>query len=339
MPNTDKSKANIQKKRLGRGLGSLLSTDVNDFGEEDTQNKQVTKEKSPDKEIKKQEKTQTQSQQAPVPEPQTNQDPSGRIWNLPIEKVIPNQTQPRKDFEKEPLEELSQSIKEQGVLQPITVRKVKDKYEIIAGERRWRACQMAGLHGIPAVIKDVDDQRSMELALIENLQREDLNPVEEAMGYQFLIDEYTLSQQDLAKKVGRSRSSITNALRILVLPRDVKQMIRQGLLSLGHAKVLLGLEDHKLQVKLGRKCVQKRLSVRALEQEVKRIQNPSVSAPSELSVREKMAHKLSDELQKVMGTKVKMKYKKGKGQVQISFYNDEELSSICERIKDAWLDH
>ncbi len=338
MPSTDKAKVNNQKKRLGRGLGSLLSTDINDFGDKSqTDSEPVKKEAKTEPKI---EKTEAKKEiTSPVPEAKESKDQTGRIWNLPIEKVVPNQTQPRKDFEKEPLQELAQSIKEQGVLQPITVRKLKDKYEIIAGERRWRASQIVGLHGIPAIIKDVDDQRSMELALIENLQREDLNAVEEAMGYQFLVDEYNLSQQDLAKKVGKSRSSITNSLRILVLPRDVKQMIRQGLLSLGHAKVLLGLEDSQKQVKLARKCVQKKLSVRALENEIKKKDNFGEGAVAERSEREKMAFQLSDELQKLIGTKVKMKYKKGKGQIQISFYSDSELNTITERIKDAWLDH
>lgn len=332
MPSTDKPKANTQKKRLGRGLGSLLSTDMNDFQEVSTQAPPVAN--------KNDEKKVIEEKPEPVPvskqEVQPPKDQMGRIWNLPIEKVIPNQTQPRKDFDPEPLQELANSIKEQGVLQPITVRKVKDNYEIIAGERRWRASQLVGLHGIPAIIKDVGDQRSMELALIENLQREDLNAVEEAMGYQFLIDEYNLSQQDLAKKVGKSRSTVTNSLRILVLPRDVKQMVRQGVLSLGHAKVLLGAEDSKLQVKLARKCVQKKLSVRALEQEIKKNSSSNTSSYSELSEREKAALKLSDELQRVMGTKVKMKYKAGKGQIQISFYSDDELSNISEKIKEAW---
>lgn len=373
MPTTN-AKGNQSKKRLGRGLGSLLTTDVDDFEATEVSKapsksfqkptpksetkpvqsaKQSLKVKTEEKKSapsveqftvknieKSNAKTPTSVQKSsPVPEMANKTvglDQLGRIWSLAIEKIIPNQTQPRKDFHKEPLEELSSSIKEQGVLQPITVRKVGEKYEIIAGERRWRASQLAGLQEVPAIIKEVDDQKSMELALIENLQREDLNTIEEAMGYQLLIDEYDLSQQELAQKVGKSRSAITNALRVLTLPRDVRQMLRQGLLSLGHAKVLLGVEDIKMQIKLARKAVQKKLSVRALEKEILKLKRAKSDDIDDLDVSERLARGLAEDLQKMLGTKVNIKYKKGKGRLEIAFYSDDELSQFCEKMKNNW---
>jgi ParB family chromosome partitioning protein len=330
MPSTDKAKSTAQKKRLGRGLGSLLSTDVGDFDKE-APKKQA---EGPKEQLKS---TPERTPTNPVPGKTVSReiDPGLRIWNLAIEKIAPNSTQPRKDFMKEPLDELSQSIKEQGVLQPITVRKKGDRYEIIAGERRWRASQAAGLQQIPAIIKNVDDQKSMELALIENLQREDLNPVEEAMGYQLLIDDYSLSQQDLATRVGKSRSAVTNSLRVLTLPRDVRQMLRQGLISVGHAKVLLGVEDVKKQIALAKKVVQKKLSVRALEKELRRKTTKTSADIEGLSVSDRLVSNLAAELQKSLGTRVKISYKDGKGRIEIAFYSDDELSSLCEKIKNA----
>lgn len=326
-----------QKKRLGRGLGSLLSTDAADFDESPrTESKKAPTTSAQKQPIKAQEKTHEKTQ--PVPQKQSLNreiDPSLRVWSLAVEKIIPNSTQPRKDFLKEPLEELAKSIKEQGVIQPITVRKKGEEYEIIAGERRWRASQLAGLQEVPAIVKEVDDQKSMELALIENLQREDLNAVEEAMGYQLLIDDYELSQQELATKVGKSRSSITNSLRVLTLPRDVRQMLRQGLLSLGHAKVLLGVEDVKNQVTLAKRAIQKKLSVRALEKEVKKLTSKKSRDINGLDVSERLANGLATDLQKILGTKVQIKYANGKGKIEISYYSDEELSGLCEKIKNS----
>ncbi len=350
MPSFDSQKSNSGKKRLGRGLGSLLETSASDF--EDTK-APAAKDATPDRLEKESRKLaakaetpsaqQTKPKQntektTPVPEKSSvNSDlePGMRVWSLAVEKVVPNQTQPRKDFLKEPLAELAQSIKEQGVLQPITVRKKGDKYEIIAGERRWRASQIAGLQEVPAIVRDVGDQKSMELALIENLQRENLNPVEEAMGYQLLIDDYELSQQELASKVGKSRSSVTNSLRVLTLPRDVRQMLRQGLISVGHAKVLLGVEDIKAQTNLARQAVQKKLSVRALEKEVNKSKRSKASDINGLDVSERLAKGLATDLQKALGTKVQIQYQGGKGKIQISFYSDDELSSLCDKIKNS----
>ena len=334
MPSSEKQKQSGGKKRLGRGLGSLLSTGASDFDDP------VRPQKGGADPFKKEDLKKVKSQKfQPVPEKKSETDKIelfGKVLSLAIEKITPNQTQPRKDFVKEPLEELAQSIREQGVIQPITVRKSGEKYEIVAGERRWRASQIAGLKEVPAILRNIDDQKSMELALIENLQREDLNPIEEAMGYQLLIDDYSLSQQEVAKKVGKSRSSVTNSLRILTLPQDVRQMLRQGLVSLGHGKVLLGLQDSRAQTSLAKKARQKKLSVRALEKEVLRLKNPNSSNINELDVSQRLAKGLAGELQKILGTKVQIKYANGKGKVEVSFYSDEELSNFCEKIKNKW---
>lgn len=344
------------KKRLGRGLGSLLSTGADEFDNVPTRPSMPPVKESLKENIEKKETLEATVEavekvlSAPVPaqppvevalvleKPNNinNIDSSMRIWSLAIEKVFPNPSQPRKDFLKEPLDELSQSIREQGVLQPITVRKSGEKYEIIAGERRWRASQLAGLQEIPAIIKDVDNQKSMELALIENLQRENLNSIEEALGYQSLIEEYDLSQQDVAKKVGKSRTAVTNALRVLALPRDVREMLRQGLISFGHAKVLLAVDDGKAQVNLAKKVLAKQLSVRALEKEILKVKGGSTgNFSTEESIYDRQAQKVGEELQKALGTKVDITYNKGKGTVSIAFYSDEELSNLSEKIKNG----
>ena len=330
MPEAGKSKNSQNKKGLGRGLGSLLASDAEGFKKESpTEAKKVLADKKPTSPPAKSAKPQAVQEKSKEVKPLDDKD---RIWSLAIDKIFPNKKQPRKDFEKEPLQELAQSIKEQGLLQPITVRKKGENFEIIAGERRWRACQLAGLHSVPTIIKEVSDQKSMELALIENIQRENLNPVEEALAYQLLIDEHELSQQDLAQKVGKNRSTITNSLRVLTLPKEVRDTLRTGELSLGHAKVLLGIADPKLQIRLAKKTIQKKLSVRALEKEIKKSSSQD-SQLGELNVSERLVQGLASDLQKALGTKVNIVYKAGKGRLEISYYSDEDLTRICEKIK------
>ena len=354
MPNTsqDKSnqtKSNQNKKRLGRGLGSLLTTHPNEFDQNSSSaftpspSAKATPPQSAPKPPVEVKKTQEEVRKDPVTEPAVLDKPSknegmadsARVWSMAIEKVFPNKSQPRKDFNKEPLEELAQSIRSQGVLQPITVRQKDSGYEIIAGERRWRASQLAGLQEVPIIVRNVDDQKVMELALIENLQREDLNPLEEAMGFQQLIEEYELTQADLAQKVGKSRSSITNALRILSLPNDVRQMLREGTLSIRHPKVMLSIQDPSRQKDLAKKSVTRQWSVRALEKELKTSGNSASDSFEKLDVREKMAQQLIEQVQRAIGTKVGLRYKNGKGRIEIHFYSDEELSSHCEKLKES----
>jgi len=380
MPSFDKNKQNSQKKaRLGRGLGSLLSTDMHDFEEskaKKTNNQKPSKPKQkaiptaspveqssssdksvvtrPAQSVDKSSDKVVSNQKPPVvkeeplvtakvvdtPKEELSVEGTSndfkRIWDLGIDKVQPNKRQPRKDFEKEPLQELANSIKEQGILQPITVRKTGETFEIIAGERRWRAAQIAGLHKVPVIIKDVSDQKVMELALIENIQRENLNPVEEAIAYQQLIEDYEMSQAEVAQKVGKNRTTITNSLRVLTLPKEVKRALRSHEISVGHAKVLLSVEDPADQVRFLKNVINQKLSVRALEKEVRKKPSESGSFDT-LDVSERLAKSLSADLQKTLGTKVQIKYKNGKGRIEISFYSDDELTSISEKVKEAWL--
>ncbi len=353
MPNfkIKEEKKSNSKKGLGRGLGSLLPTESFYFEDSPVDHKPFS---SPEKKTSSVDSFQGSPEQQkaatglskPSKKFLSNYKKlsdnnslydSGRVLNLAIEKIIPNPTQPRKNFLRESLEELSLSIKEQGVLQPITVRKRGDRFEIIAGERRWRASQMAGLKEVPAILKgDVNNQVSMELALVENLQREDLNILEEAMGYQLLLDDYHLSQKKLALKLGKKRSSIANALRILVLPEDVQSMLRQGTLSLGHAKVLLSISDLKKQSQLAKKTLAKKLSVRALEREIRKEKAKNNKPVEQQKANVGWALELADSLQKILGTKVDIQHGKDKSQMNIIFYSDEALSQFCEKIKNHW---
>ena len=264
-----------------------------------------------------------------------------RIWNIPIEKIVPGAHQPRKAFEKAHLEELAQSIREHGVLQPLLVRRRSDgKYELIAGERRWRASQLAGLLDLPAIVKNFEDRQSAEVALIENIQREDLNPIEEAQALQRLVKDFGLTQQELAARIGKERATIANSLRLLSLPTEVLEMVAQRQISSGHAKVLLSLEEAETQVELSRQIQEKKLSVRQLEALVKKAQKGKLHS-SRLDGVEKisddmparLAASLAEELQKRLGTKVQIDYSQGKGKISLHFFSDEELTRLYEKLK------
>ena len=260
-----------------------------------------------------------------------------RIWSLPIEKLAPNPKQPRQIFEKEPLQELAGSIKEKGIIQPLLVRKLaEDKFEIIAGERRWRAAQLAGLKEVPALIKESEDQEVLELALIENIQRENLNAVEEAEAYDYLIKKYNLTQQDLAQKVGKDRATVANMLRILQLQPGVRLMVSKGELSLGQAKVLLSVQDGKLQEELAVRCKDESLSVRALEKLVVKAKAPVEPEKVTEDPRALAAKNLGEELQKLLGSKVVLDYDQGKGRITIHYYSDQELNQIVDTLRDSW---
>lgn len=259
-----------------------------------------------------------------------------RIWQIPIEKLFPNPNQPRQVFEKEPLEELANSIKEKGIIQPLLVRKSEDDtFEIIAGERRWRAAQIAGLKEVPALLKQSEDQDALEIALIENIQRENLNPVEESEAYDYLMKKYNLTQQELAQKVGKDRATVANMLRILNLQPGVRQMVSRGEISLGQAKVLLSVSDGKAQEQLAEKAKNENLSVRALEKLVAKAKEPA-QKEEPLDVRTKAALTLGEELQKLIGSKVQLDYDKGKGKIVIHFYSDQELNQIADTLRDSW---
>jgi ParB family chromosome partitioning protein len=254
------------------------------------------------------------------------------FMQCPIEKITPNPYQPRKIFDETALAELTSSVKEKGVLQPLIVRSVgNDSYELIAGERRWRAAQKAGLKEVPVVLKEVSDRESLEIAIIENIQRAELNPVEEAEGYRRLMDEFSYTQEELAGKVGKERATISNHLRILKLPEEVKKDIADGLLSLGHAKALLGLEKRGEIIEAKKAVIKKGLSVREAEALVKKVRQGSQKKKSAVKIDKDLAG-LEERLTRHFGTKIRIARSGGKGKVEINFYSDEELDSLIEII-------
>ena len=253
-------------------------------------------------------------------------DVGGPVSTLPLREIEPDKDQPRKDFDEQALSELADSIARHGLLQPIAVRAAAGgAYKIIAGERRWRAARLAGLSEVPVVIKDVTDAEAMELALIENLQREDLDPVEEAMGYRQLMERCELTQEQTAQKIGKSRSAIANSLRLLNLPDDVLAFLKEGKLSTGHAKVLLGLPDAALQTKAAEAVVGQNLNVRQTEALCKKLVKPE-KPPKPQPLRPALAGEVEYALREVLGSEVKVDYKNGQGSLTVHFYSDEQLS-------------
>ena len=251
---------------------------------------------------------------------------------LPIHKVEPNKNQPRQDFDEVELEELSESIRTHGVIQPLTVRELPSGYyQIIAGERRWRASRMAGLSEIPAVIIEADDKKAMELALIENLQRQDLNCVEEALGYQALISEYGLTQEEAASRVGKSRPAVANALRLLSLSGDVLDKLRAGELSAGHARALIPLKTEKLQLEAAKKIIALNLSVRQAETMVKNmLKEPKKEKPVTLAI--DYVAECEKSLSKHLGRGVKIVNGKRKGRFELEFYGQEDLQNLLDAL-------
>lgn len=253
------------------------------------------------------------------------------IASLPIEDVLPDKLQPRRNFDDGRIEELAQSIRSKGIIQPILVRREGDKYRIIAGERRWRASQRAGLENVPALIKEVTERQAFELALIENVQREDLNAIEEAEAYRRLIEEYGLTQEACAERVGKERSSIANSLRLLRLPDEVKGSLVDGSLNMGHARALLGLGEDAAIRKAAAEVMGKRLSVRQTEQLVRRQKAGPADAPTQAAKAAPSAElrSLEEKLQRALGTKVKVLDRgKGKGKLEIEFFSYEELDRL-----------
>lgn len=252
---------------------------------------------------------------------------------LPIDLIKPNPFQPRKEFEPLELEELAASIREKGVMQPIMVRPRPDgSYELIAGERRLRACKLAGLAQIPVVIRDVDDTESLELALIENIQREDLNPVEEARAYQQLLSQFSLSQEEMAQKVGKDRSSVANTLRLLKLPAPVLEMVEKNLLSEGHARAILGLDNDDAMLRLAEKIRRDGLSVREAEKLAQGEKPAATGKPPKAAkgeVKDPHARHLEEELRRKLGTHVKVTPRTAqKGKIEIEYYSLEDLDRI-----------
>lgn len=250
-----------------------------------------------------------------------------------INKVEPNRDQPRKKFEEDALMELSDSIKQFGVLQPLLVKKKKDYYEIIAGERRWRAAKMAGVKEIPVIIKDYTEQEIIEIGLIENIQRENLNPIEEAAAYKRLLEEFNLKQDEVAERVSKSRTAVTNSMRLLKLCEKVQQMVIDDMISTGHARALLAIEDADAQYELAVKIFDEKLSVRDVEKLVKDIKNPKQPKVKKEIKNEFLYNDLADKMKDVMGTKVNIAAKgNGKGKIEIEYYSDDELERMFDMI-------
>ena len=306
-----------RKNALGRGLGALIPS----YGEEKVDNRSENFTGSKKLSTFTEEKVDN-----PV-------DNSNKVLLLPLSKVEPRSGQPRVIFDEKALEELAESVSQHGVLQPILVTEKGDHYEIIAGERRWRAAKLAGLNRIPAILKEYKEQDINELALIENIQREDLNPIEEAQAYRQLIEEYSLKQEDLAKRVSKSRAAVANSLRLLKLDERVQAMVMEGSLSEGHARTLLGLNDKKKQLELAKEVTEKNLSVRETERLVKQILEPApVRVPAER--KDQTAYdELTLKLRRSLGTKVSIRRTGDtKGQMVIDYYSVEELERIADRL-------
>ena len=250
-----------------------------------------------------------------------------------ISQVGPNKDQPRKQFDEDALMELSDSIKQFGIIQPLVVQEKNGFYEIIAGERRWRAAKMAGLKEVPVIIKNYTDLEIVEISLIENIQRENLNPIEEALAYKRLLEEFHLKQDEVAERVSKSRTAVTNSMRLLKLDNRVQQMVIDDMLSTGHARALLGIEDPELQASTAAKVFDEKLSVREVEKLVKNIQNVKTEKKKEQPVHDFIYQDLEEKMKAAVGTKVIIHQKaKGKGKIEIEYYSPEDLERIMELI-------
>ena len=293
----------IKKKGLGKGLDSLIP--------DNKSMKSVTSEKTVE----------------------SKEDAAAKsgVQVMKINEVEPNRDQPRKNFDEDALLELSDSIKQFGVLQPLLVRKRKDYYEIIAGERRWRAAKLAGVKEVPVIEKEYTDQEILEIGLIENIQRENLNPIEEAIAYKRLLEEFNLKQDEVAERVSKSRTAVTNSMRLLKLSNKVQQMIIDDMISTGHARALLAIDDPELQYTLANKIFDEKLSVRETEKLVKEIKNPKKPKEKKPVANSFIYQDLEEKMKSVFGTKVSIASKgKGKGKIEIEYYSDDELEHMFD---------
>lgn len=303
----------MSKPALGRGLGALLSG-------------------SPP--ITNPAPIATATDAAPAPLP----DSRDRVQRVPLNKIRATAMQPRKEFSADALKELADSIREQGIVQPLIVRERDGFFELIAGERRWRAAQLLNLADVPVITREADDRTVLELALIENLQRENLNALEEALGYAQLAEQFQLTQEQIATKVGKSRASVANATRLLKLPAQVQTFIREGRLSVGHAKVILGLADGEIQSLAAERAIKEGLNVRQTEGLVAKLQTRGHKSPGDSAKTKAIVPidsnigRLEEKLREKFGTKVHIKYAHGKGAVEISFFSDDELQGVLETL-------
>ena len=261
---------------------------------------------------------------------ENEQEVNTGITELKITELEANKTQPRRFFDDEALKELSDSIREHGVVQPIIVRRLEEGYQIVAGERRWRAARAAGLKTVPVIIKDYSNVQVMEIALIENLQRQDLNSIEEAVAYKSLIEEHDMTQEQISERIGKSRSAIANTLRLLNLPENIKKLVIQGKLSAGHARALLTIEDKKLQAEIAQKIIDQQLNVRDVEKLVAQKTEKTESKEIKKNVE---IIELEERLKKALATKVNIIHKKNKGKIEIEYYSNDDLDRILELLE------
>lgn len=297
----------VKRNGLGKGLDSLIPNK--------NEKKPKTSAKIDDREKKEEEVVK-----------------SGEIM-VKINQVEPNRDQPRKDFDEDALVELADSIKQFGILQPLIVQKKKDYYEIIAGERRWRAAKIAGVKEVPVIVKEFTDQEIVEISLIENIQRENLNPIEEAMAYKRLLEEFNLKQDEVAERVSKSRTAVTNSMRLLKLSPRVQQMIVDDMISTGHARALLAIDDEEQQYILANKIFDEKLSVRETEKLVKALKNPKKEIKKPKSEHTFVYDNIEEQMKNIIGTKVSVNPKaNGKGRIEIEYYSEEELERIYDLI-------
>ena len=309
----------IKRNGLGKGLDSLIP-DKNVKPEAEAK---VSVEKSLKNKNPKTEKTDSEN---------THENPTGELM-LNINEVEPNRGQPRKEFDEDALLELADSVRQYGILQPLIVQKNKGYYEIIAGERRWRAAKLAGLKEVPVIIKEYTSQQVVEISLIENIQRENLNPIEEAMAFKRLLDEFNLKQDEVAERVSKSRTAVTNSMRLLKLDDKVQQMIIDDMISTGHARALLAIDNKEQQYSIATKIFDEKLSVRETEKLVKSLKNPKKKVEKEKTEHVFVYDDLIDKMKNVMGTKVNINAKaNGKGKIEIEYYSEEELERIYDLI-------
>ena len=261
---------------------------------------------------------------------QDNSTPAQGATELPMDEIFPDRNQPRKDFDDESLQELANSMREHGVLQPILVRPIDNGYQIVAGERRWRAARLAGLTSVPVNIRDLSDFDAMSVALVENLQREDLNPIEEAEGYRKLSDATGWTQEQIAKRVGRSRPSVANSLRLLSLPEEVIDLLRTGQLTTGHAKAILSIADDETRIAVAKMVAEKGLTVREAEKlSQKGLKQQHFTLPS---TKDPVASEVELALKETLGVEVNVKYKAGKGTLSLDFYSKEQLFDFANKL-------
>ena len=299
----------VKKGGLGKGLDSLIQSNSS---HQKTATKPEVKEKIVEKVVEK------------IVEKPVEQ-------KLRLSQIEPNREQPRKNFDEEALKELSDSIRQYGIIQPLVVKKNEDYYEIIAGERRWRAAKMAGLKEVPVIIKDYTEQEIVEISLIENIQRENLNPIEEAQAYKRLLDEFHLKQEEIAVRVSKSRTAVTNSLRLLKLDERVSQMVIDEKLTTGHARALLALEDKDAQYEASKKIYEEKLSVRDTEKLVKMILTPKPEKTKKELSHAEIYHNMEERMKEIFGSKVSINRRsEHKGKIEIEYYSDDELERILD---------